>query len=115
LRAIGIGKGTHVAFLMGNSADLLLLYLALARVGAVAAPINPEAPARLMAYYLDLCEATAVIADDVCLPALSDALSQHSLAGPVVVRGAATGNFIPFCRLYDATETDQAPFDVRFT
>jgi len=115
LRAIGIGKGTHVALLMENSADLLLLYLALARVGAVAAPINPEAPARMLAYYLGLCDATAVISEEACLSTLSEVLAEHPQVGTIVVRGDAAPGFISFSRLYDETEADDASSDVRFT
>lgn len=67
LRTAGIGKGRHVALMLNNSADMLLLYYALARVGAVVAPLNPEARGDLLAYYLDLCDATVLIAEAAVL------------------------------------------------
>lgn len=116
LRAKGIGPGIHVAILMENSADLLLLYLALARVGAVAAPVNPEAPARLLSHYLTLCDATVVIADETCQLALSLVLPDLPLVTTVIVRDTVIPpGAVAFSTLYDVVEQDGAPFNVRFT
>jgi acyl-CoA synthetase (AMP-forming)/AMP-acid ligase II len=67
LQAAGIGKGCHVALMLYNSADMLFLYYALARAGAVVAPLNPEARGELLAYYLYLCDATVLIAEAAVL------------------------------------------------
>ncbi|WP_168208263.1 AMP-binding protein [Agrobacterium sp. T29] len=116
LRAKGIGPGTHVAILMENSADLLLLYLALARAGAVAAPVNPDAPARLLSYYLTLCDATVVIADEACQGTLSTVLSDLPLVKTVILRNeACLPGSISFSALFAEIDDDGAPFAVRFT
>ncbi|HTO34144.1 MAG TPA: AMP-binding protein [Pararhizobium sp.] len=116
LRAKGIGSGSHVAILMENSADLLLLYLALARAGAIAAPVNPDAPARLLSYYLTLCDATVVIADDACRDTLSAVLPDLPLVTTVILRNdAALPGAMSFSRLFDTIDHDDTPFSVRFT
>ena len=40
LRALGVGPGDHVGILMRDCADIVLLILAAARLGAVAVPVN---------------------------------------------------------------------------
>ncbi|RYE40603.1 MAG: ATP-dependent acyl-CoA ligase [Hyphomicrobiales bacterium] len=61
LMAAGIRKGDHVALLIGNSSETLLLNMALGCAGAVTCPVNTAAKGDLLAYFLGLCEATAVV------------------------------------------------------
>src|SRR5262245_54662478 len=60
----GIGHGTHVALLMQNSPEFLMLYFALGKVGAVAIPVNPAVRGDLLTYFITQSDSTAVIADE---------------------------------------------------
>ncbi|TNE34608.1 MAG: ATP-dependent acyl-CoA ligase, partial [Alphaproteobacteria bacterium] len=63
LRALGVGRGDHVAFLMDNKPELLFLYFALAKIGAVSVPVNTAAKGELLVYYLTQSDSTVLIAD----------------------------------------------------
>ncbi|MGZ5183647.1 MAG: ATP-dependent acyl-CoA ligase [Caldimonas sp.] len=63
LAGLGVGKGTHVAFMLDNKPEIILVYFALAKLGAVAAPLNTAAKGELLAYYLTQSDSELVIAD----------------------------------------------------
>ncbi len=63
LLARGIGRGEAFAAQGDNSLDLLLLYYAAARLGAVFVPINQELSAREVAYIVDHVGARALFHD----------------------------------------------------
>lgn len=52
LLAAGVGKGTHVGILMPNSPDWVVAFYAIARIGAVAVPINTFVQPRELAWTL---------------------------------------------------------------
>jgi len=60
---MGVGKGTHVAFMMDNKPEIILLYFALGKLGAVAVPLNTAAKGELLAYYLTHSDSEIAIAD----------------------------------------------------
>ena len=60
---MGVGAGTHVAFMLENSPEIVLLYVALGKLGAVAVPVNTAAKGELLAYYLTQSRSELVIAD----------------------------------------------------
>ncbi|MGB8954181.1 MAG: AMP-binding protein, partial [Tumebacillaceae bacterium] len=41
LQALGLGKGSRIALLLGNTPQFVIAYYAIARIGAVSVPINP--------------------------------------------------------------------------
>ncbi|MPZ52087.1 MAG: AMP-binding protein [Acidimicrobiia bacterium] len=63
LLANGMKKGDHVALMMSNSAEFLYAVFALARLGAVAVPINTAYRGTLLRHVLDNSEATVLIVD----------------------------------------------------
>lgn len=64
LHASGVRKGTHVALLLENSPEFLLLVFALGKLGAVVVPLNTAARGRLLQYYLDQSDAEVLIVED---------------------------------------------------
>jgi len=62
LRAQGVAAGDRVAAMATNSAAYVVLLFALARLGAVAVPVNPEFGAREAEYVLRHAEVRAVAA-----------------------------------------------------
>ena len=64
LRSFGIEPGDAVALLMDNSADQVVTWLALNRLGAVHAPLNTALSGARLAHALSVVEPVVVIADE---------------------------------------------------
>lgn len=64
LRERGVRKGTHVALMLENCPEFLLLVFALGKLGAVAVPLNTAARGKYLQYYLDQSDAQFLIVDD---------------------------------------------------
>ena len=62
LLADGAGKGTHVGILMPNGADWLAAFFAVARIGAVAVPINTFYQVKELAWTLRHADVSALLA-----------------------------------------------------
>jgi crotonobetaine/carnitine-CoA ligase len=60
LAGCGLGKGDRVAVMAPNSDAYILLFFALARIGAILVPVNPEFGAAEAAYVLQHAEVAAV-------------------------------------------------------
>jgi crotonobetaine/carnitine-CoA ligase len=63
LMQMGVTKGTHVAFMLDNKPEIILIYFALSKLGAIAVPLNTAAKGELLAYYLTQSDSEMVIAD----------------------------------------------------
>lgn len=66
--AAGIGPGDHVAMMLDNGEEILLVQFALGKVGAVVCPINTGAKGELLAYYLTQSNACAIVLGTMSLP-----------------------------------------------
>ena len=73
LRELGIEKGDHVAFLLGNTPHFLISLYATMRLGATAIPINPIYAPDEISYIIQNSDAKAVIALDMLLPLVEKA------------------------------------------
>ena len=71
LRA-GVEPGAHVAVMMENSPEQLLLFFALGKLGAVAVPINVAARGQLLQYYLAHSDCVAFVGDTGLMPHLHE-------------------------------------------
>lgn len=63
LAAHGVGPGDHVAVMLPNSADLVHVIFALARLGAVAVPINTAYKGDLLRHVLESSDSTFLVID----------------------------------------------------
>ncbi|HEY8525198.1 MAG TPA: AMP-binding protein [Acidimicrobiales bacterium] len=61
MAARGVGPGDRVALVAANSAELVATYLAALGVGALAVPLDPAAPARMVAHEVDVVGARLVV------------------------------------------------------
>ena len=59
LRGLGLGKGDHVALLMGNDEKWLVLFYAAASIGAVTVPVNTRFKASELAFCLKQADCKA--------------------------------------------------------
>ncbi len=63
LASLGVGRSSHVALMIENKPEIILLYFALGKLGAVSVPINTAAKGELLGYYLAQSNSEFVIAD----------------------------------------------------
>ncbi|RZI92057.1 MAG: ATP-dependent acyl-CoA ligase, partial [Rubrivivax sp.] len=63
LLGLGLTKGAHVALMMENSPEHVLLAFALAKLGAVSVPLNTACRGQLLQYYLEQSDSTWVVTD----------------------------------------------------
>ncbi|MGI2329408.1 fatty acid--CoA ligase family protein [Planococcus sp. YIM B11945] len=73
LESLGVRKGDHVAFLLGNTPHFLISLYATMRIGATAVPINPIYAPDEIAYISNNSDAKVVIALDALLPLVEKA------------------------------------------
>ena len=104
LIALGVGKGDHVAIMLPNCPELVTLVFALARLGAVAVPVNTANRGEVLRHVLFSSDSTTLVIDQPYL----DRLPLDRLPGlrRLVVRGAAPAGAVTFASLRgrDATE-----------
>ncbi len=87
LTARGVARGDRVALLSHNDDGYAVLTFALARLGAIAVPVNFMLRAGEVAYILDHSGATAVVAEAALLPVAQEAIEQAGRSSEVGVRG----------------------------
>ena len=58
--ALGVERGTHVSVLLPNCAEFFWTIWGLAKLGAVAVPLNTSAKGELLRYFLDQSDSTVV-------------------------------------------------------
>jgi acyl-CoA synthetase (AMP-forming)/AMP-acid ligase II len=93
LRGIGLGRGAVVAALTGNEPATVELYLALARTGAVALPLNTRLGREELRFALADAGATAIVADAENLTVARDLAAELGIVQvlPVATGGAGEG------------------------
>ncbi|MEM9490050.1 MAG: long-chain fatty acid--CoA ligase, partial [Myxococcota bacterium] len=115
LRDLGVGKGDKVATILGNCIELLEVYWAAAKIGAVAVPLSALLRPAGMASLLNDADAVAVITSIDSAGALSEVRDQiTSVAADryVLIDGTPDSafdgyrNYAELCRL---ASTDEPP------
>lgn len=87
LLAQGVDKGAHVAVLMENSPEHLLLVLALGKIGAVSVPINTACKGRQLEYYVAQSDATTIVLDEKFVDPLLSCSDFHGLKRAILFKG----------------------------
>ena len=82
----GIGKGTRVAVMLDNHPELVCLFFALAKLGALQIPVNTRLKGDPLAYLLAHAEPAMIIAESGYAPVVGAAVADDTI--PVVRRGA---------------------------
>lgn len=86
LSAMGVGRGDHVAVMLPNSADFLYVIFALARLGAVAVPINTALRSELLRHTLSSSDSSMLIVDAAYADRLPPLVNRLPKLSRVVVR-----------------------------
>lgn len=98
LHARGVRPGSVVALMLPNVPEYPLAWLALARLGAVAVPTNPQYTAREVQYVLEDSAAAWIVVHRDALPAARAALAALPAFAPdhLIVVGEAAPPAVPF-------------------
>lgn len=87
LTANGLQRGRSVSIILGNNLEFLVTFLAVARAGAVAAPLNPGYTVDEFKFYMEDARAQlAIVAPD----AVAGAEAAHALSVPILTAGVDT-------------------------
>ncbi len=90
---LGIGKGQTVCLFMTNRPEYVISWFAIARIGAVASPMNPAYKEREVAYQLSNSEAVAILVQQELLPLVQAVRTETPALEHVVVVGS--GQYVP--------------------
>jgi fatty-acyl-CoA synthase len=105
----GVSKGDRVALLSHNDDGYVVLTFALARLGAIAVPVNFMLRAGEVAYILEHSAAIGVVAESALLPVAQEAIEEAGRAESVRVRGVLGSTASPPARSlpegWEAVET----------
>lgn len=85
----GIGSGSHVAVMMENCPEQVLLYLALGKIGGVAVPINTATRGKLLQYFVTQSDSVAVVCEAEFAPFIGDAVCELDAVRNVITLGIA--------------------------
>lgn len=127
LAKLGVKRGDHVAFLLNNSPEVLLVYFGLFKLGAIVVPLNVAAKGELLVYFLEQSDATLLIADAGLVERFLDVqdrlpLIRHLVvladggAGAELAGGTAQASRVPVSDFRELEQATPVPpgVDVRF-
>jgi len=86
---LGIRKGQTVSLFMSNRPEYVISWFAIARIGAIASPMNPSYKEREVVYQLSNSEAVAVVVQHELLPLVQVARAGIPELEHVVIVGSA--------------------------
>ena len=98
LATAGVGRGDHVGVMLPNCADFIYVIFALARLGAVAVPINYAYRGELLRHVLDSSDASTLIIDGPYADRLPGVAGRLPGLGRVFVRTGGASD-VPLDRL----------------
>ena len=112
LRQLGVEKGWHVAAILPNSLDFLLLYFAVAKLGAINIFISDQYNHDLLKYALDCTDAQAVVVDERYLSRYRNVRQELKKVRLEILRSTNDRVFpgaIPFRRLLSGSGASTPP------
>lgn len=92
LLELGIGRGQTVCLLMTNRAEYVISWFAIARIGAVASPMNPSYKEREIAYQLSNSDAVAIVVQQELLPLVEVVRTQAPSLEHIIMVGPAASD-----------------------
>lgn len=119
LRGTGVAKGDRVCSILETSIDAVVLWLALAKIGAVSVPINTAYKGEFLRHQIADSDARVLVADAIYLPAVQAVADDLPLLSHVFIRGQMDGAaqlpgpaLAPLADLF-TDHTDEIDGDVR--
>jgi len=106
LTRLGVGKGARVCLLTTNCPEYVVAFYAIARVGAVASPMNPSYREREIEYQLNDTEAVAVVVHADLVPLVETVRARTRHLRHVIVIGPDAS---PTARSFAELIADESP------
>src|SRR5437764_3252180 len=91
---LGISRGQTVCLLMTNRAEYVISWFAIARIGAVASPMNPSYKEREIAYQISNSDAAAIVVQQELLPLVEAVRAQTPTLEHIIVVGSDEDMFL---------------------
>ncbi|HRI17355.1 MAG TPA: AMP-binding protein, partial [Burkholderiaceae bacterium] len=107
----GVGRGDRIGVMSTNHPSTVVALLALARLGAVMVPVNPDFLAAEAGYVLGHAEVGGVICSPEALATVREALAAGSTAWLMLNQGTAIDDLPVFDAEVDAAAGDPVPPD----
>ena len=85
---LGISRGQTVCLLMTNRAEYVISWFAIARIGAVASPMNPSYKEREIAYQISNSDAAAIVVQQELLPLVEAVRAQNPTLEHIIAVGS---------------------------
>lgn len=92
LLEVGVSRGQTVCLLMTNRAEYIISWFAIARIGAVASPMNPSYKEREIAYQLSNSDAVAIVVQQELLPLVEAVRTQAPLLEHIITVASAASS-----------------------
>ena len=107
LHAHGVKRGDNVSLMLPNCIEFALAWFALAKLGAVCAPVNTSFRGQTLLHAINLVESRLVIVHECLWPSFNEVRVQLVSVGRVVVVGetADACATIPWTQLMDRLQT----------
>ena len=109
LLSLGVCPGDHVAFILPNSIELVQIYYAIQKIGAVAVPLDPKLAVKEIVFLLDYVNAKVLLLSAKSLDKLRQSLDKLSTVRHLIAL-TRTEN-IPYCldTLTERASEDEPP------
>ncbi len=111
-RSLGVGQGDRVCLLLPNCPEFVLAWFGLARLGAIAVPINTDFGPDETGYILEHCAPRAAVTTPGLLPTLQAAGRPSGMLGELVLVGGRApddgAQAIPFEQVLAAGDDSSA-------
>jgi crotonobetaine/carnitine-CoA ligase len=91
LQGLGVARGHTVSLMLPNSIAFVLAWFAIARLGAITAPVNTAFRSAVLTSAVDLVQSRLLIVHASLLPLLDEVRSQLATVRQVVVVGGSSG------------------------
>lgn len=87
LRALGVARGDNVSLMLPNCIEFVILWFALAKLGAVTAPVNTSFRGELLANAINLVDSRVLVVHEALLEPLAEVRQGLGAIGEVVLVG----------------------------
>ncbi|MDB5850213.1 MAG: ATP-dependent acyl-CoA ligase [Rhodoferax sp.] len=118
LYAQGVRQGHNVSLMLPNGIEFALAWFALAKLGAVAAPVNTSFKGQVLANAIDLVQSTLLIVHASLWPQLAEIRQQLETVRHIVLVGEvqdADPALLPWTALQDAGHPAPPPVQAGFS